>query len=104
MMCKVLQLHASRGGRGGDLLLNHGHWWVVCIKGFVSLCVSLALPLRAPTSTPRCHQNFSAMRLKRAFDFPLLLMLSILAARSFSIDGGPQKNTPISAGGGEGVG
>ena len=77
--------------------------------GVLHIAVSGDSPTRAPCDPwPRMAfehvQNFSAMRLKRAFDFPLLLMLSILAARSFSIDGGPQKNTPLSAGGGEGVG
>ena len=37
------------------------------------------------------------MRLKRVLDLLLPFTLSMLIARSFSIDGGPQKNTPTSA-------
>jgi hypothetical protein len=43
------------------------------------------------------NQNFSAMRLNLVLKLPLLLTVSMLVARSFSIDGGPQKNTPTSA-------
>ena len=42
------------------------------------------------------NQNFSAMRLNLVLYLLLVFTFSMFVARSFSIDGGPQKNTPIS--------
>jgi hypothetical protein len=60
--------------------------------------------LAASSSHSKIVQNFSAMRLNLVLLLPELFTFSMLVERSFSIEGGPQKKTPISAGRNENAG